>query len=96
MQIKNGIHEYVYNTHRMPVGVLAATPRISNPKEVIIGWSRCNRSAGDNFSKREGTRIAYERSMKGSNAYVPDSMYEDYQEFTLRARRYFKDCVVID
>jgi len=90
----NGIHAFVYNNKRHPVGVLAAAPRGTNPKEVIIGWSRCNQSAGDSFSKREGTRIAYERSLKGSNAYVPDSMYEDYQEFVLRARRYFKDCIV--
>lgn len=90
----NGIHAFVYNNKRHPVGVLAAAPRGVNPKEVIVGWSRCNYSAGDSFSKREGTRIAYERSLKGSNAYVPDSMYEDYQKFVLRARRYFKDCIV--
>lgn len=90
----NGIHAFVYNNKRHPVGVLAAAPRGVNPKEVIVGWSRCNYSAGDSFSKREGTRIAYERSLKGSNTYVPDSMYEDYQEFVLRARRYFKDCIV--
>lgn len=89
-----GIHAFVYNNKRHPVGVLAAASRGDHPKEVVIGWSRCNRSAGDNFSKREGTRIAYERSLKGSKAYVPDSMFEDYQEFVLRARRYFKDCVV--
>jgi len=34
-----GIHAYVYNNKRHPVGVLAAQPSTAKPNEVIIGWS---------------------------------------------------------
>lgn len=91
----NGIHEYVYNSKRHPVGVLAAAPSDSNPREVIIGWSLCNRSAGDKFDKRKGVEIAYERSLASSVANIPDSMNEQYEEFVSRASRYFKDRNVI-
>jgi hypothetical protein len=90
-----GIHAYVYNSRRHPVGVLAAQPSMADPKEVIIGWSKCNASAGDRFNKQLGVQIAYERSAQSSYADVPESMTEDYGRFLDRARRYFNDKNVI-
>jgi hypothetical protein len=91
----NGIHAYVYNTKRHPVGVLAAQPSLADPKEVIIGWSKCNASAGDRFDKKRGVEIAYSRSATGSLQDIPDSMLEEYTNFTVRATRYFSDKNVI-
>lgn len=91
----NGIHAYVYNNKRHPVGVLAAAPSRTNPKEVIIGWSRCNSGAGDRFNKSEGVRIAYERSLSQSTRDIPYSMEDAYQAFVDRATRYYKDRAVI-
>lgn len=90
-----GIHAYVYNTKRHPVGVLAAQPSEANPNEVIIGWSRCNFSAGDRFNRAEGVRIAYARSATGSTRDIPMTMQEDYDAFYDRATKYFKDRSVI-
>jgi len=90
-----GIHAYVYNNKRHPVGVLAATPSTAKPSEVIIGWSKCNHSAGDRFNKQMGVKIAYERSAQQSYADIPDSMNEQYYQFLDRARRYFNDKNVI-
>jgi hypothetical protein len=89
------IHEYVYNKSRQPVGVFAATVSEENINQVVIGWSRCNVTAGDRFDKNRGAAIAYERSMKGSVAPVPESMVESYDKFINRSRRYFKNKTVI-
>jgi len=89
-----GIHAYVYNNKRHPVGVLAAQPSATESGHVMIGWSRCNNAAGDRFNRKEGTRIAYARSSVGSRAPVPDSMRIEYEQFYLRAKRYFKDRTV--
>ena len=90
-----GIHAYVYNNKRHPVGVLAAAPSNANSNEVIIGWSRCNQGAGDRFNKHEGVRIAYERSLTGSTRDVPESMSDAYVDFYQRAHRYFQDRNVV-
>ena len=90
-----GIHAYVYNNKRHPVGVLAAQPSTANASEVIIGWSRCNLAAGDRFNKYMGVKIAYERSAQSSYADIPDSMNEQYHAFKARAARYFQDKNVI-
>lgn len=90
-----GIHAYVYNNKRHPVGVLAAAPSNANSNEVIIGWSRCNQGAGDRFNKSEGVRIAYERSLTGSTRDIPASMAAEYELFYERATRYFQDRNVI-
>ena len=93
--MNNGIHAYVYNSRRHPVGVLAAVPSRANPDQVVIGWSRCNNSAGDRFNKHIGVQIAYERSLKQSTAEVPMTMEAEYTEFYDRATRYFKDRAVV-
>ena len=90
-----GIHAYVYNTKRHPVGVLAAQPSMADSNEVIIGWSRCNVAAGDRFNKQMGVKIAYERSAQGSYADIPESMNDDYYLFVDRAKRYFQNKKVI-
>ena len=90
-----GIHAYVYNNKRHPVGVLAAVPSKVNPKEVIIGWSKCNLSAGDRFNRKEGVRIAYARSETQSVQDIPVTMDAAYEAFFDRATRYFKDRNVI-
>jgi len=90
-----GIHAYVYNNKRHPVGVLAAQPSVANASEVIIGWSRCNVAAGDRFNKQMGVKIAYDRSAHRSFADIPESMTEQYDHFLDRARRYFNDKNVI-
>lgn len=90
-----GIHAYVYNNKRHPVGVLAARPSEAEPGVVVIGWSRCKQSAGDRFNRQEGTRIAYSRSAVGSVTPVPQSMRLEYEQFYLRAKRYFKDLDVL-
>ncbi len=90
-----GIHAYVYNNKRHPVGVLAAQPSTAKPNEVIIGWSKCNHSAGDRFNKQMGVKIAYERSAQQSYADIPESMNEAYDHFLARAQRYFSDKHVI-
>ena len=91
----NGIHAYVYNSKRHPVGVLAAQPSEANPREVIIGWSKCNASAGDRFDRKRGVAIAYERSATGSMQDIPESMSNQYEQFNERARRYFSDKIVL-
>ena len=93
--MNNGIHAYVYNSRRHPVGVLAAVPSRANPDQVVIGWSRCNNTAGDRFDKRIGVQIAYERSLKASTAEVPLTMTSDYTNFFVRATKYFKDRAVV-
>jgi hypothetical protein len=62
---------------------------------VVIGWSRCNNSAGDRFDKRIGVQIAYERSLKQSTAEVPLTMTPHYTAFYERATKYFKDRAVV-
>jgi hypothetical protein len=90
-----GIHAYVYNSRRHPVGVLAAQPSEADPQRVIIGWSKCNASAGDRFNKQLGVKIAYERSAQSSYADIPESMNEEYDLFLTRAQRYFQNKKVI-
>ena len=89
------IHEYVYNRSRQPIGVLAAQAYEKNPDQVIIGWSLCNRRAGDRFDRQRGVQIAYQRSATGSDAGVPYSLAEQYMKFLNRSRRYFKNKSVI-
>ena len=91
----SAIHEYVYNKSRQPIGVFAATVSEENTNQVVIGWSRCNVSAGDRFDKPRGTAIAYERSLTASVAPVPESMFESYGKFLERTRRYFKNKTVL-
>lgn len=93
----NEIIQYVYNNKRQPIGVLAATINDKQPKNVIIGWSRCNVAAGDVFDKVLGKRIAIERSRKGSAIKMPVSFLDSgvYSKFVSRADRYFKDCSVL-
>ena len=91
----NGIHAYVYNNKRHPVGVLAAQPSTAKSSEVIIGWSKCNASAGDRFDKKRGVEIAYQRSATRSYLDIPDSMIQDYYLFLNRATRYFSDKTVL-
>jgi len=93
--MNNGIHAYVYNSRRHPVGVLAAVPSQDRPSEVVIGWSRCNNSAGDRFNKQLGVQIAYERSLKRSTTEVPLTMTPHYTAFYERATKYFKDRAVV-
>lgn len=91
----DNIFEYVYDNRNQPVGVVAAVVNPAEPKHVFIGWSRCNRSAGDKFDKSRGLQIALDRALvRGGNTVVPDSLAERVEHMKRRAQKYFKDRVV--
>lgn len=86
------IYEYVYDNRNQPVGVVAAVISPDDPTSVYIGWSRCNRSAGDRFDKSRGVQIALDRALtKGGNTPVPDSLTERVDHMKRRAQKYFRD-----
>lgn len=67
-------------------GVLMA--RGTCGKNYSIGWSLCNRKAGDKFNLEYGTKQAKLRTYKW--AEIPEPIWEKYWEFCKRAERYFK------
>jgi hypothetical protein len=91
----NLIYEYIHDKKNNRVGVVCAVPCSYEPQVVRLGWSRCNVSMGDKFSKELGLMIAINRAVKGTWNRVPDSVQDKYNKVGVRAKKYFKDKKVI-
>lgn len=70
-----------------PKGVIIA---VSDGDEVRIGHSMCD-FRHDNFDKHLGTKIAYNRAIKGSKKEIPKTVKKVMPRFYGRCERYFKD-----
>jgi len=70
-----------------PKGVLVAK-KLKNGT-VGISYSLTNTKAGDKFSLKEGLAIATARAVHGCPETIPQSIQNDYSDFTNRAKRYF-------
>lgn len=90
-----GIHVYILDNKDQRIGVLAATNGYYDDKNVVIGWSLCNFTAGDRFDTELGLKIAYERSAKHSIAPLPMSILPRYEAFLHRVKKYYKNKTVI-
>jgi hypothetical protein len=95
MNNTNCIHEYIYDKRRQLKGVWVASPTITNPAMVNIGWSLCNTKLGDRFDKRRAFEIALGRAVKLSAAPIPASLEDGYKFFANRCKRYYKDKAII-
>lgn len=84
------LHSYVRDRQNRKIGVFAAVTNSAYPNEVFIGWSRCNRNAGDRFDPILGARIAFDRSYRHKATDVPHSMQDDYWAFRTRCEKYFR------
>lgn len=87
---KNGKVKFVGK--RIKKGVMVAVP--CNNREVRIGWSLCNFSAGDEFTDR-GLAIAINRAKMGRYSEIPESVVCRVDKFIARAERYYKDKKVV-
>ena len=56
--------------------------------EVIIGWSKCNRT--DHFDTTKGRTIALKRAIRGAKVDVPNRFAKAMDAFAARSKRYFK------
>jgi hypothetical protein len=90
-----GMHVYILDNKDQRIGVLAVTDGYYDDKNVVIGWSLCNFTAGDRFDTELGVKIAYERSAKHSIAPVPMSILPRYEAFLHRAKKYYKNKTVL-
>ena len=90
-----GIHVYILDNKDQRIGVLAVTDGYYDDKNVVIGWSLCNFTAGDRFDTELGLKIAYERSAKHSIAPLPMSILPSYEAFLHRVKKYYKNKTVI-
>lgn len=90
-----GIHVYILDNKDQRIGVLAVTDGYYDSKNVVIGWSLCNHTAGDRFDTELGLKIAYERSAKHSIAPLPMSILPRYEAFLHRVKKYYKNKTVI-
>ena len=72
------------------VGVLIAQKTGSN--DIVLGWSRCNTSAGDKFNHEDGV----ENAIKNVGQPLPTSFLRspDLSHFRARVARYFPDDAV--
>lgn len=93
------IHQYVYNKrhkdskNRRIIGVLASSN--SMDENIIgIGWALCNKV--DKFDRDRGLFIAKGRAHKLSSDFCPDSIIDDYRNFTKRCLKYYKNKLVIN
>ena len=91
MNNSNTIHEYIYDKRRQLKGIWVASPTLSDPTEVGIGWALCNTKLGDRFDKVRGFEIAKGRAVKVSAQFLPSSLEEGYNFFFNRCKRYYKD-----
>ena len=76
------------------VGVMAAA---KNPVgNVMIGWSLAHRQLETNFDPHFGTELAIARTQAYTLVEPPLSMKPELTAFAERAKRYFKDCEVVE
>jgi len=75
---------YIRNKYNAPVGCIVATD------ENHIGWSLCNLSHGDIFSKEIAKEIAISRAYLQRSLKLPASLVDSYTRMVDRAKRYFK------
>jgi hypothetical protein len=78
------IHKYVKNRKEQLVGCVVA---VGNGE---IGWSMCNFSQGDTFSKQRALDIALGRAYIGSQKEIPHTLRKDFEYMKERSVRYFK------
>jgi hypothetical protein len=90
-----GFHVYILDNKDQRIGVLAITDGYYDNKNVVIGWSLCNLTAGDRFNTELGLKIAYERSAKQCIAPIPMSILPRYEAFLFRAKKYYKNKTVL-
>ena len=87
----NQIDQYVHRrdvpaTKKTRIGMLVAR---NEGGEVVMGWSRCNSTAGDKFSREEGLKAAIDNL--GKPLPISLARRSDVTRFRGRAARYFKD-----
>ena len=85
--MENIIYQRTRDRQGNPKGVLVAK-KLKNGT-VGISYSLTNTKAGDKFSMEEGLAIATARAVHGSPEQIPQSIQNDYSDFTNRAKRYF-------
>ena len=90
--MENVIHEYV-RERKQRIGVIVGTV-IGNM--IVIGWSKTNLKAGDNFDKGIGIELALQRA-KGvqETPSLPPQMNRQMREFKDRCMRYFQQATVL-
>ena len=90
--MENVIHEYV-RERKQKIGVIVGTV-IGNM--IVIGWSKTNLKAGDNFDKGIGIDLALQRA-KGvqETPSLPPQMNRQMREFKDRCMRYFQQATVL-
>jgi len=96
VSIESPLVEYTRDRQNNKIGVLISGI-IDN--EVVIGWSLCNRSAGDVFDKTECIDIAEgraynnDRYLNNGDYYgsVPESLEVPMIEFVARIKKYYKN-----
>jgi len=81
----NELVKYVRNRRFEPIGVVVATK--TDRGDVYLTWSKCMKS--DQFSRKEGLRIARERVFDGVSARVPLSFSPTIEDVTRRAKATF-------
>jgi hypothetical protein len=92
----NGIHQYVRNEKRIPIGVLAA---VEADGKVGIAAAMCNPK--DKFDTKLGLLKAYSRAQanatKGVNRHLPYKLQNTslVEQFKVRTEKFFKDKEVI-
>lgn len=93
----NGIHQYVRDENRKPIGVLAA---VEQNGVVGIGASVCNPK--DKFDPKLGIVKARGRALSGAqrgvNKPIPVTLKESnslLRQFQVRAEKFFKDKEVV-
>lgn len=81
------------HTRNPIVGVVCASKKDNG--KVGIGWSRCNRLAGDTFNKNTGLKIALGRAEKGTSRDEPPfTMLPEIEIMQNRAKDFFVGCEV--
>jgi hypothetical protein len=72
------------------IGVLLAK---QEGDSVVLGASRCNTTAGDEFDAEEGLRIAHDNL--GSPVPVSFAKRKELRRFRGRAARFFEESVIL-
>ena len=84
--------QYVRDRKNRRVGVLVAVNHSESPttRNISIGWSLANRTAGDKFGRARGYEIALGRALNGTSDGIPVSVMKQYDRFCYRVKSYFK------
>lgn len=89
------IKQFMRNSRNEKVGVIVGHVKDG---QCYIGFSKCNTSHDDEFSRELGEKIAFDRSLKMVNmgldeasSKMPLSSLGEIEGFTGRCVRYFKD-----